>query len=909
MHPNNFEIEFFLVHRPTEYNSQEQNDYRFFEKDPALRNLMRSKLPVWLNVPQSYRTSKNELCGRDCELEGICWANVLGSSAQSGFKVVFQRVNKNEMINPSLNYYVSLLHKKVMGEKVYDTKILNGDSLSPKYFTHCTRNVSGSFSVMGVNFADYKTKISTKLAQKYTGSEIYQYVLNVDAGQILFNGVPVEINSDFQPIVKVKKPNRLTTFTLPPRSIGFWVFPLANLKQCSTKSDTEIVSPVQASIYNDFEHSSRTASEKLLHELIAEIVQMDSERNEVKRARRHAIVKKDSKHMNRNKRSADPGYKTRRAAQLLKKFNGDATKRNLPVIGLPRRRVTRQINNANLSNNRFSKLFKAFELPQPKKFTMAKFWNLSPPAQNTIPQNLAAIPPVTSTIHDIYRVDPSEQQIFKSVENSELPTGDVFYQVGEERNMDYVEFEDKADKFGKRLQQNKHPMESEKFVDFDVDDVQNVPDHMYEFYNEARDKKQAHPEMVPYTELWESDVYQKAPPPQNSQPIEQHRHFEEDSNNHEQNIDLIVKELPPTFRQNQENLMKAKSKLSAIYMNDGDRMSSTNIRLPMRHVDMDDDGFFVSKRKRRSISAGLNDEIENKLNNLKKAGNNNVGEELDDGYVDFLNKNGGKINLLEKITKIIESLEKIDDIGKYNNIEKLNSEIKELENFLFKRSSKFGLLKPKNRVTQKEIRRKCKILSVNLEQQCLKENDFYPSRLLSRDAKQTSDFKAMKMPPLKNAFPAKKSDNSNRVRRNAAYETSSSWEADDRANMIVKEMYSTNEFNDFVPSVSFKKTVRVADQPNEEKDEYIERVAVLQNLPESFSPNNVMQISAEQHRPVPTFSIDTGLDGRVIEKDIDNDQEAKEYQTPRFMKKISKSVQDWMNIVEKHVSGWWHIIS
>lgn len=896
----------FFFHRPMEFNSLEHDDSIFFEKDPALRSLLRSKVPVWLNaVPQSSQSSKTALCGLECELQGIRWANVLGSSAQSGFKVVFQRIDQFDMINPRLSNYVSLLHKKIMGEKVFDTKILNGDNLSPKYYTHCTKNMSGSFSVMGVNFADHKTKISTKLPNKYTGSDLYQYVLNVDGGRILFNGIPVDINSDLKPIVKIKKQNRLTTFTLPPRSVGFWVFPSANLKQCSTKSE-ENVSPLKRDTDNDFENSSRTATENLLHELISEIVQIDRSRNEVKRTRRHAIVKKDDKYMNRPKRSADPGYKTRRAVTLFKKFNNEATKRNPGALGHPRRRVTRQINNINPNNNRFGKLFKTFELPQVKKFKMANFWNLPPPAQNAVPQNRAAIPPITSTIHDVYRVDPSEQ-IFKSVENSELPTGNVFFQVGEERNMDYVEFDDRPEKFGKNRQLNPQPME--KLIDFDVNDAQDViPDHMYEFYNEAKNKKQATANMPQYSELWESDVYQKAPPPQPAD--EQYIRAEEDSNNHEHNIDLIVQELPPSFRQNQENLIKAKSQLNTIYVSDGhDRVSSSTLNIPIRHFDMDGDGFFVSKRKRRSINAHLNDEIEDKVNSLTKTGDNK-GEVVDE-YVDFFNKNGNKINLLDKITKIIESLEKIDDLGKHKNIEKLNSDIKELENFLFKRNSKFGVLLPKNRATQKEIRRKCKILSVNLEQQCLKENDFYPSRLISRDAKHATDHKAKKMSSLKNSFPAKKSDNrQNRARRDAVY-VSSSWEADDRDNIIVKELYKANEFHDFVPSISFRKPVSVGnavDQTKGDPNEFIEHVSVLQSLPESYTQDNVMQIAAEQ-RPVPTFPIDTNVEGTIIEKDIDENQEGKEYQTPRFMKKISRSVQDWMNIVEKHVSGWWHILS
>lgn len=844
-----------------------------------------------MNVAKSSYVSKSDVCGLECELEGIRWANILGSSAQNGFDVVFQRIDKFDVMNPSLSYYVSLLHKKLMGEKVFDTKILNGDKLSPKYYTHCAKNMSGSFSVMGVNFADHKTKISTKLPSKYTGSEVYQYTLNVDGGVVLFNGVPVNINSDFQPIVKIKKQNRLTTFNLPPRSIGFWVFPLANLKQCSTKSEVEMVPSVKEQLFNDIASSSRTASEKLLHELISEIIEIDSVRDEAKRTKRHATVKKDSTHNNRMKRSADLGYKTRRAVTLFKKYNDEATKLNVGVLGRPRRRVTRQINPN--PNNRFSQLFKTFELPQAKKFKMAKFWNLPPPTQNTITQNRAAIPPVTSTIHDVYRVDPSEQ-IFKSVENSELPSGDVFFQVGDERNMDYVEFEDKSGKFGKNRQQYRNEMETEKFVDFDVDDVQNVPDHMYEFYNDARNKKQPAAGTPPYSELWESDVYQKAPPP-----TDEHQ-YAVTSNNHEQNIDLIVKELPPSFRQNQENLMQAKSKLSTIYVSDGDRMPS-NLNIPIRHYDMNDDGFFVSKRKRRSINANLNDEIENKLNILKN------GEEVEE-YAEILNKNGSKINILEKITKIIESLEKIEDLGKYSNIEKLNSEIKELENFLFRRTSKFGVLKPKNRVAQKEIRRKCKILSVNLEQQCLKENDFHPSLLINRDAKHASDQKAKKISTLKNVFSEKKSDNLNRIRRDAVYVSSPSWENTDRDNMIIKELYKANEFNDFVPSISFDKPASVQNPLNEEKKEYIEQVSVLQKLPNSFSQNIVTEVATEQH-PVSSISVDTNLEGQIIEKDINENREVKEYQTPRFMKKISRSVQEWMNAVEKHVSGWWNIMS
>lgn len=819
----------------------------------------------------------------------------MGSSAQNGFKVVFQRFDKFDVINPSLSYFVSLLHKKLMGEKVFDTKMLTGDSLSPNYYTHCARNVSRAFTVMGVNAADYKTKTLTKLPNKYTGSKVYQYILSVDSGHILLNGIPIEIDSDFHPIVKIKKPNRPTTFTLPPRSIGFWVFPQANLQQCSKNSRYERVPPVKrGGIYNDLDSTARTTSEKLLHDLISEVLQIESDVNEVKRFKRHAIVKKDSLHLKRMRRDANPdtGCKTKRTVNMFKKFGNEG---RLPP------RVIRQIKNFNYSGpnsngnlNRFGKLFKNFELRQPKKFQLGKFWNLPPPpAQNMIPQNPAAIPPVTSTIHDVYQVDPNEQ-IFKSVENSELPTGDVFFQVGDERNLDYVEFDAKSDA---NRQPNQRPVDN----DFDaVDHGKDVPHSMYEFRNEVRQNPSS--DMIPYTELWESDVYQKSPPPQAA--TNEHSNFEEENPNRvDQNIDMIVKELPPTFRQNQENLLKAKTQLSSMYVSDVDRLSPTNINMPIRQYDMDHDGFFVSKRKRRSIDAKFNDIIEKKVNSLKEA----QVKHDEENFMEFLNRNGSRINLLEKVTRIIESLEKIDDLGQHKNFEKLTAEIKELEHFLLKRNFRFGLIKPKNRVTQKEVRRKCKILSVNLEQQCLNENDFYPSRLMNRDAKQSSYHSPNKIQVLKNVFPVKKSENLSRVRRNAV-DGSASWEADDRNNMIVKEIYTANEMNDFVPSISYKKTILLADEPK--KSEEVPQISVLQNVPDAFRPNSVVeQINAYQH-PVPiTFSIDTDLDGDVVEKDIENDHMANEYRTPRFMKKISQSVAEWMNIVEKHVSGWWNIMS
>ncbi|KAJ6634250.1 Heparanase [Pseudolycoriella hygida] len=911
-----------------DYNSPENDATKFFHTDPTLRSLLRTRVPVWLNVPQTFQSSTSAFCLRECELRGIHWANILGVSAQNGFKVVFQNIDKSEVMNPSLSYYVSLLHKKIMGGKVFDTKVLNGNSLSPKFFTHCTRNVSGSFSVMGVNPADYKTTISTKLPSKYTGLQVYKYVLNVQDGQISFNGIRVNISTELHPIVKIKKPNRLTTFTLPPRSVGFWVFPLANLKQCSIPFDTNNV-PSES----DFELSPRTASEKLLQELISEIVQIDETKNEIKRTKRHAVVKKDSKHMHRVKRNANPGYETRRAATLFKKFSDEAAKKSFGPLTQPKLRVRRQINSLNINNNynnRFNNLFKTFDLPQPTKLRMAKFWNLPPPTQKTLQQNPEAIPPVTSTIHDVYSVHPSEQ-IFKSAENPELPTGDVFFEVGEERNMDYVEFDGKSDKLTQSQQQHTKTAVDEKFVDVDAaQGPAGVPDHMQDFYMKAKGTKLTTPEISPYSELWESDAYQKPPPPQS----DDNNRFIGQPHNPEQNIDLIVKELPPTWRQNKENLMKAKNSLNSIYMSDGDRASSINVNLPTRQYDMDEDGFFVSKRKKRSISSNLNDEIENKVNNLKKEKVTN-NKEVADEYEDVLSKTGDKIHFLEKITKIVESLEKIDDIGKYKNIDKLTSDIKELENFLLKKNAKLGVLKPKTKNTRKEIRRKCKILSVNLEHQCLKENDFYPSRLIN--------------------LPSKNSKSPSRVRRQTMI-SPSSWE-NDNPNLILKEIYSANEFNDFVPSISFKRSMPYDDRDDDEREGYVEKVSVLQRLPESFNSDKVIQVAVERgpdpvainledeainngldedeefvekvavlqslpesfisekimqvagaETPVP-LSTDTNLGDQVIIDGVEENEKVQEYETPKFMKKISNSVQDWMNVVERHVSGWWHLMS
>lgn len=484
-------------------------------KEPTELALHFTNRPLWLNTPPRSLASIHD----DSTNQGLDWAVTLGTSAQQGFAVVFQRIVEREFLNPKLTSFVSLLHKQLMGNQVFETRMMPSAVMKDPHhmFAHCTRNISGALTVMGVNLGDHKELVSSKMPIKTSGTVVLQYILETDRkGRILCNGESVQLNSSIRPVSRTKKPNRPTNFMLPAKSVAFWVFPNANVKDCLIKSSAKSdVSPI--------DKRSRTTSEKLLEQLILESIENDMEKKT--RQKRHLVVKK-ALEPSRHKRSIFP-------IDMKSKFRR-AKRRNTftDLVTRSKRQLAPKMN----------RLFNHFDLRNPKKFSLQPLFH----------KGALTIPPVVSNSQDVYKVDPLEN-VFKSSENLDLPKGDIYLEVGDNNAEDYVEFDEPT-----------APIESHqqhKFNNFEdnVDDRQliNPMNHMFQVF--PTDGSRSIFQHADGGGSWEEGSY--------SAPIVGgHREFD----GHEDDLDrgVIVKAVEPTWEENQRHLQMAKHELEHMYIED-----------------------------------------------------------------------------------------------------------------------------------------------------------------------------------------------------------------------------------------------------------------------------------------------------------------------------------------------------
>lgn len=220
--------------------------------------------PLWLNFPNSDELLTKST-SQETQNNALDWASQLGMSALNGFSVIFQQITTAQLASPNLNVYISLLHKTLMDRKVFDTEIIGNTSERLYFFTHCSRNVSGAFTVMAVNLDDNRQKVTSKLPTATTGSKVEQYILTQSrTGDVQLNGKNIDWDMPILPQSKTKKPNRLTTFAMPGKSVAFWVFSDANIKEC--RSTTAVDEPEPMNLH------TKTGSEKLLRKLLLESV-------------------------------------------------------------------------------------------------------------------------------------------------------------------------------------------------------------------------------------------------------------------------------------------------------------------------------------------------------------------------------------------------------------------------------------------------------------------------------------------------------------------------------------------------------------------------------------------------------------------------------------------------------------
>ncbi|XP_061380069.1 uncharacterized protein LOC116774964 isoform X2 [Danaus plexippus] len=198
------------------------------EYSKLLQRLSRSDTPLWGSSKAS--SPRDRLSS-------------LGTAAASGFTVHFQELMEDELCEPSLNLYTFLLFKHLVGTRVLSvsapvpTPLVSPPGLS--LFCHCSslrgRPVPGAITVYGVNDQQQHAAFTLNITQH--DGDILQFILEHDmTGSIIVNGRPATRDGHIRPVIKLGRSYKPLVFTLPPKSLGFWVLANAQITACYNKT-------------------------------------------------------------------------------------------------------------------------------------------------------------------------------------------------------------------------------------------------------------------------------------------------------------------------------------------------------------------------------------------------------------------------------------------------------------------------------------------------------------------------------------------------------------------------------------------------------------------------------------------------------------------------------------------------
>lgn len=649
--------------------------------------------------------------------QGLNWAQILGDAAKNGFKVIYSPINKNTWYEPSMSYYTTLLHRRIIGQTVFDTKMFNGNRFDSHFYAHCTKNMSGSFTLFGVNAAESSLDITAKLPFR-SGTEFKEFILTVGVnGKVFLNGAEIIEPTVLTAVEKYKLPGKGALLSMPAHSVAFWVFTGANIPECES---TDIIS------FETEQIQQRTSSELLLQQLIVESVTntnegastASAEENTITRSKRHAISKKggfvsrirrdvenaidkhseynaiemdevDAEAQTRDKRFIGDG----KIANSIYNELDDLKRRSLAPfkIKLLSRRMKRDI-------NMLKNLFDKFDLKK-------SAFNFKTP---TLRLGSKSLIPTISTVHDVLNPGTVEKRLFDPVENPELPSGDVHFEIAEavtEPN-EYAAALNAANQIVERT-----PAVIATGPSFDTYANVGFAPPTAVINSVVSNAVPLSASLGELTEIDAKPDIVTAASIQNVAPIPapvpaQHQ------------IQFVVNDLPPTWKVNRENMEKARNNLRQnlwpMSMNVAQNANPKPIAafLPnvaqIQSIQPDENAFFESKRRRRrAIDSKMNEEIEKRV------------QRGDTGAMQHENQLGeafGQVEFLDKILRLIDDLERN-------------------QNSVLRGGNGIGLRKMlairRAEASENGSPKKCKILSMAMEKQCL-ETESQPKTLFKR---------------------------------------------------------------------------------------------------------------------------------------------------------------------------------
>ncbi|XP_031763986.2 heparanase [Galleria mellonella] len=237
-------------------SSRELERMSDYDRLKLLKLLSESDTPLWLT--ETTRKQYNEL------ERAANWMASLGYSARNGFSVHYRELLKEELFEPTLSFYMALLFKNLVGERVLDV-----ESSQAVIFAHCTslrhKQVPGAVTLFAANMEDESARFSVKLSKREEGGDIMQFILGHDnSGNIVVNGRAMFYEGDIKPIIKRVRPYKTLLINLPSKSFGFWVLANTKVDACydvvKNSNQTQLVEALDVSDVNKNTHKVKKRS-------------------------------------------------------------------------------------------------------------------------------------------------------------------------------------------------------------------------------------------------------------------------------------------------------------------------------------------------------------------------------------------------------------------------------------------------------------------------------------------------------------------------------------------------------------------------------------------------------------------------------------------------------------------------
>nr|XP_033331039.1 uncharacterized protein LOC117223038 [Megalopta genalis] len=203
--------------------------------------------PLWIaeSKPEEYKS---------LYLGALLLARRLGNAARSNVDVIMRQ--PEDLTQPSPDYWVSLLHKTLVGRQVFDGHVETDENNHVYLYYQCTKSSSrykpGSITIFGVNFNPEDVEIRLKGAPVTT---LHEYLLSpgfdatnrMFSRSVLLNNETLALLNDDVPEMKPiisSNPEGLG-ISLPSAGVGFWVLPDFKVKSCMEPELSQDPNPME----------------------------------------------------------------------------------------------------------------------------------------------------------------------------------------------------------------------------------------------------------------------------------------------------------------------------------------------------------------------------------------------------------------------------------------------------------------------------------------------------------------------------------------------------------------------------------------------------------------------------------------------------------------------------------------